>query len=260
MTKEKIPFTEWWDCDDARLPLSKDISRTAPDLEFIGTMIEGQWQPIMVRHDSNLDQWYLSFGRKRLLACRAIKSVGSGPGRVWVRIEEGTAQDAAKDTLIENAQRSANEIGDYLAIKHILLTDAKATYKTIADSIGKLPGYVKHLDTVYARVPGWALDAVMDGTIANTVAVKVGTFAPSEQKKCKAILNDTKKLSMNTAMELRRFVQKEQVASMALALGLNVVSKSDRFFNVDDLQPILTMLEEKKYNEAYDTLSGMMFL
>ena len=254
--KEKVPHTEWWDCDDPRLPLTKDIHRTNPDMEFVATMREGQWQPIMVRHDSNMEQWYMSFGRKRLLACRILKEDSITSGKVWVRIEEGTAQDAARDTLIENAQRSSNEIGDYLAIRHILMTDATATYESIGKSIGKVKGYVKHLDETYARVPGWALDATLAGDIKSySVTVAIGKLNKEQQATCKTELETNKKLPLKFIQDLNRFVKTQAAAAMFNTIkDQGNIPVGREFFNRNDMQALYTLMTNKKYNEALSLL------
>ncbi|MDP2362184.1 MAG: hypothetical protein Q8M94_00290, partial [Ignavibacteria bacterium] len=151
-------------------------------------------------------------------------------------------------SLIENAQRSANGISDFMAIKDILSQDKSATYKSIAQAICKSESYIKTIDRKYAKVPHWALNATMAGDIAETTALLIGTFGKEEQKQCHDILKKDNKLSHESAQQIRRFIQKETMASFAPGLGFNE-PQGQEFYPRCDVETISQMLEAKKYPE-----------
>jgi ParB/RepB/Spo0J family partition protein len=240
---------EIWDCDDIRLPLSGELTRTPPDMAFIQSMIDpGQLEPILVCLDAA--NYFLAFGRRRLLAARYIKANNLGTGEILVRVVEADQNNVMLFGLIENAQRNANGISDYVAIKTILERDKTATYKSIAKAICKTEAYVKTIDKKYARVPDWALEATLQGKIAETTAILVGSFRPAEQKQCRNMLKEKDKLSHEEAQSIRRFVQKEAVASIMPSLGLTPATPTKQaFFPRNNIEKIAELLEAKKYPE-----------
>jgi len=239
-----------WDCDDERLPLSRDLIRTPPDMAFIQSMIDpGQLEPILVCFD--IGSFFLAFGRRRLLAARYIKANNLGAGKILVRVVEASQNDVVLFGLIENAQRNANGISDYVAIKTLLKRDKTATYKSIAKAICKTEAYVKTIDRKYAKVPDWTLEATLQGKIAETTAILVGSFRPAEQRRCRDILKEKEKLTHEEAQGIRRFIQKEAVASMMPSLGLTSATPTKQaFFPRGDIDKIAELLEAKKYPVA----------
>ena len=205
---------ETWALNDDRLPASTDIKRTPPDDAFMESIKEIQLEPIGIGQN-NADEYFLMFGRKRLLALRDLYKRGMVENEVDVRIFYDISKgDAARYALIENAQRSDNPISDAIAIDDILKSDPNATYKTIAESIGKSVTYIKKTYEKYGGCPKWTLVAILDGKMAISTAFALGKRGKDTQAELKKQFKKTGKLTGADVNAARRVAQTASYAQL----------------------------------------------
>ena len=166
--------------------------------------------------------WFLCDGAKRILALREIQENTEGASwTVKVQAVIGiTSNDGATISMLMNAQRSDNPIHMFAVIKRILENDHNSTYKTIAQTIHKPVAYVKQTFIKYGKIPDWTLSAVLDGKIATTTALTIGSFSKGVQAQCEQEFLDKGKLSLKQAAEKRRVIQTGMVAKMSPGLGM----------------------------------------
>jgi ParB-like chromosome segregation protein Spo0J len=250
-----------WDCDDPRLPASHDLKRVPPDKTFIQSIADqGQLQAIGMCHTAD-DQWVLAFGRKRLLAIRALDGKGMPVGKVLVRVFEVLdARQADIFALVENAQRNGNEISDAIAVEQLLKMKVPKgqepqTYQSIAKLIGKSKSYVEKLDKDYARVPEWAKTATLDGKIAPSVIKTLGDMPISVQKACKETFKKSGKLTLENMHEQRQVIRSEATAQV---FSNNAVTNLRQFYTRDDLNFIKSFLTAKEYNRALENIESLL--
>ena len=249
--------TEIWDCNDPRLPITSDLKRTPPDRQFLDSLIDpGQLQPILMCHNDT-DGWFIAFGRRRLLGIRMLLEEGTHDGRILVSYIEATKNNANLFSLVENAQRAANGVADYMAVKEILHSDRTATYESIAKSICKSKAYVQKIDRQYCKIPSWALEATLAGDMAETTAVLIGSFSKTEQEQCYNMFKKDGHLSHERAQQIRRFIQQEIVASFAPGLGFTEPQKQE-FYPRSAIEEIASLLEAKKYPELRKLISKLL--
>lgn len=210
--------TEVWHCDDPRLPLDKDITRIMPDDNFIKTVQRvGVMSPILVayqRTGANMVDTMLVAGRKRLLAMRYCFLNGLRDGMIKVIYAEVDFNLSPYLSMIENAQRSPNELSDYRDIQTIRQTNPMVTYEVIAKAIGKPKTYVIQIDKRYNQIPTWAMTAALDGKIALTTAVELTKVGQDLQDEAHRQFLEKDKFSATAVKELKR------LRSMQHSIGL----------------------------------------
>jgi ParB-like chromosome segregation protein Spo0J len=260
MTKLNEFVTDIWECNDERLPKTEDIMREPPESSFVMDIVDhGQLQPILMCHNDT-DGWFLAFGRRRLLAIRQAFENNLMDGKIYVRVGEGlTRNDGHTFALVENAQRSANPISDYLAIRGLLFSKEVTSYKQIADRLHVSVSYVKQADEKYAHVPTWALEGVIAGTVAQGVAIEIGKLSPPKQKEAKAILKEKGKITGGAVRDMRRVILQDTVSQVTNLTGFETKSDGLRqFFNRDELESIQSLLAEGKTAAAKKALKELL--
>ena len=232
--------SETWNCDDARLPATADIHRSKPDKGFVDTMARGQINPITIRVNKK-DEYFLEAGRRRLLAIRQLKEEGRTDGKVAVRIFKAEEADGDWVTLVENAQITSNPVSDYMSVKRILLHDSM-NYADIAKSIGMPVTYVKNLDQNFARVPDWALNAILKDKMVPSVAKELGKLSDKLIEECRVEMSQSKKgkLTMDMVKQKHRLVQNEATAQAMSFSGPQ--SNLRRLFTRDEIAKAYDML------------------
>ena len=252
---------ESWDLDDDRLPVNEDIIRTPPSADFIASMRNyKQLYPILMCHNKK-DGWFIGFGNKRLLALRILQEEDPDKFKtIFVRIGEDIARDEAYHmSLIENAQRSGNDIHAYKAIEYLLKSDKKATYKSIAQKIHMPTAFVKATVLKYGRIPEWCVQAALDGKIAETTIVAVGKFKKNIQEECRKEYEASGKLPLSVAKDKKKFIQTNIVAKMSPAMGFAVpTSNRKQFYPLKDLEELKKLLDAKKYKQAVQKLEELL--
>lgn len=239
-----------WHCEDPRLPSNADMQRIPPDAAFLNDVaIHNVLQPIMMGFDDKGEpggagEWFLVFGRKRLMAVRQLYKEERTDGYIWVREAVVDPDNAHYLSMIENAQRSKNPISDYADIKHILTTDPSASYKSIAQAVGVPASYVKNLDQMYAKVPDWALKGALDDKIAESVLKELSRASKDQQKKAKEYYDEKENLPMSVLDGLKRLQKNEFSAQFAGSLvGNSVVTSASRvFIPRQEVQDVLDIL------------------
>jgi ParB-like chromosome segregation protein Spo0J len=254
-------------CYDDRLPKNEDLMRVPPEASFISDIIEhGQLQPILMCHNDT-DGWFIGFGRRRLMAIRAAYEMVDDAGQhlhdgmVLVRIGEGlTKNDAAIFSLTENAQREANPISDYLAIRQLLFSKEVTSYEQIAQMLHMTKAYVKTADEKFARVPTWALEGVLNGTIALSTAIGIGKFQAPRQKEVKKIFKDKGKITGGDLVDIRRAMQADSTAQVTSLPGTAAQAPDGlrQYFNRDELLEIKGLLENGAYVPAKKILAALL--
>jgi len=249
-----------WDCIDPRLPKTEDIMREPPESSFVMNIVEhGQLQPIMMCHNDT-DGWFLAFGRRRLLAIRQAFENQLHDGKVYVRIGEGLSKnDGNTFALVENAQRSGNPISDYLAIREMLFSKEFKSYEEIAKVLNVSKAYVKQADEKYAHVPQWALEAVIEGIVAQGVAIQIGKLSTPKQKEAKALLKKDGKITGGTIANMRRVILQDTTSKVTVMAGFDTASNGKRqFFNRDELIEIQELLAGGKTAAAKKALKELL--
>ena len=234
-----------WALNDNRLPANTDIKRTPPDDAFMESIKEIQLEPIGIGQN-NADGYFLMFGRKRLLALRDLYERGMVKNEVDVRIFYDISKgDAARYALIENAQRSDNPISDAIAIDDILKSDPNATYKTIAESIGKSVTYIKKTYEKYGGCPKWTLVAILDGKMAISTAFALGKLGKDTQVELKKQFKKTGKLTGAEVHDSRRAMQVASYAQLIPQSMYQMDIKRDQFTR-GELEQIHSLEELKE--------------
>jgi ParB-like chromosome segregation protein Spo0J len=188
-----IPQTqvgEWWNTNDNRFPPSEEIDRALDQhyYDLVANMRQRKEiaAPLWV---GKLGQtWILIAGRKRLLAARELLQEGMKefafiPVRVFICKSK---DDVAALRLAENFIRSANPVGDYLAIRSLI--QKLGDYKKVAVKVGIRAKDIADMDKAFAPVPDVILQGVLDNKISLTTAIKVGRLENPETKKAMVTL------------------------------------------------------------------------
>jgi len=232
-------FFETWDCNDNRLPVSKELHREPPSWDFIQSLNEFQISPIgVIKQGKN---YHMVWGRKRLLAARigneTVDDVGVPyhHGQIDVLVITGIdPNDRAKWSALENTMRSDNPISLYEDMMNYFKHDKDATYKSVAVALGTTAGHLKALDKKFAKAPKWALNAALRGEIALSTVAAVAQMKPEIQEECKKDFQTDKKLTAGDVKEKKRFIQEEVYKDLMPALGLDV-KQPRQFFTRDEL-------------------------
>ena len=237
---------EIWALNDDRLPRNSELKRTKPDETFIDSVKTfGQLQPIGIGYN-RADGYMFIFGRKRLLALRDLFEQGLGPNKVKVYFYDGISKrEVAELTLIENAQRSDNPIADALAIDDILRSDSGATFKSIAETIGKTVTYVKKAYEHYMSCPKWTLLAVLDNKMAITTAFAVSKLGKDTQEQLKKQFKKNGKLTGAEVHDSRRAMQVASYAELIPQSIYNMDVKRNKFTRAE-LEQIRSLEELKE--------------
>jgi len=236
---------ETWVLDDDRLPESKDVKRTPPDDAFMESIKEVQLEPVGIGYNKT-DGYFLMFGRRRLLALRDLFERGEVKNEIDIRIfQDITKGDAARFTLIENAQRSNNPISDAIVIDNILKSDPNTTYKTVAESIGKSVTYVKKIYEKYGGCPKWTLTAILDGKMAISTAFALGKLGKDTQAELKKQFNKNGKLTGAEVHDSRRAMQVASYAELIPQSMYNMDVKRNEFTRAE-LEQIRSLEELKE--------------
>ena len=236
---------ETWALDDDRLPESKDVKRTPPDDAFMESIKEVQLEPVGIGYNKT-DGYFLMFGRMRLLALRDLFERGEVKNEIDVRIFNNISDgDAARYALIENAQRSDNPISDAIAIDNILKSDPSATYKTIAESIGKPVTYVKKTYEKYGKCLEWTLTAILEGKMAISTAFALGKLGKDTQEQLKKQFKKNGKLTGAEVHDSRRAMQVASYAELIPQSMYNMDVKRNEFTRAE-LEQVRSLEELKK--------------
>lgn len=239
-------YHEEWDCYDKRLPLTKDLVGTPPDADMLNTIQYIQLEEIMVVKKGK--EHIFVFGNRRLRAIRQNIDQGKGSGKVKVCILTGIDPDNIDLLrLIENEQRSCNEIGAYQILHKLINTRAKTggnlgtIYKEVAEITGYPYGRVKAIDDKWKEVPLWAVNAVEDGKIAATVAIALGKMKPDTQTLLKNTYKETGKLTANDVKAQRQVVRQSAYANMSVGLGANLTAPR-QIYGRGELQQLVDLI------------------
>jgi hypothetical protein len=244
---------EVWGVYDNRLPDNVQITRTPPDDAFLESINEVQLQPIGIGIVD--DQIQLLFGRKRLLALRMLSEKQEVERSIRVNIFYGlSSSDSYIISLLENNQRSSNEISDYESVRYFL--HEGLNYKEIAKATGMTVGTIKALDRKWADVPQWAVQGCLDGKIAPSTAIEVGRVGTDVQKTLKKEYNKEGKLSGTRVKEEKRFIQQEQLATMSDSLGLNVTVRD--FYSRAELKDVLKIVKSQSKAKAVEYIQSLL--
>ena len=259
----KYPI-ENWDCYDERLPQSKDFLRSPAEPEFVATIRDwSQLVPVLMGFNDQ-EGWFLCDGAKRILAIREIRenTEGVAPESWTVKVQAVlgiTSNDGDIISMLINAQRSDNPIHMFAVIKHILETDKSANYKSIAETIHRPVAYVKQTFMKFGNIPDWTLAAVLDGKIATTTALAVGSFAKGVQAQCKEEFEEKGKLSLKDAANKRKVVQAGMVAKMAPGLGMTKQDANVKpFFPRKVLIDMQTLLDAGQVDQVKKMLKNLL--
>ena len=203
---ETLPLTS------VKLPKVDEIDRPE-DIAFgelRDSMKEyGQIQPIVVCKITETGKWELVCGRSRLLAAHRLG---------WTHIDAYTGVLATMELAIayrlqENEKRSKNIIGDYLAIKDVIVSTL--SYEEAAKKFGIRTQTVAQLDKDFGKVPADFLIAGMEGKIVPSVLKQIGKLEGKPVfKSLRKKLSENEKVTANDIRELRSARQAE--VTMAL--------------------------------------------
>jgi ParB-like chromosome segregation protein Spo0J len=247
---------ELWQCDDPRFPKTEDIVRVMPDVQFLESIAGvGQLQPIMMCHDlTGGGDWHIGFGRKRLLAIRNLQAANLHDGKVRVTIGENISPDDAEIiSLIENAQRNHNKMGDHATIRGMLRKGR--TFEEIAKAIGKPTSYIKQIDKEFSSVPTWAVNAVLSNKITLATAVGVGKLGPTMQKELKQEFNKGDKLTEHQVVAKRQFVQNNATAQVMPVMN---IPKKREWFSREEVSSIVILLKSGQTEQALEVCNRLL--
>lgn len=237
-------------CDDKMFPPSTEILREPPTKSFLESIAFQQLQPIGVSKKGRA--YTLRFGRKRLLAIRQLFAEGRHDGMIDVYIfKGGTEEDYIAFSGQENTMRTDNPFSLYADMKSILLSDKKATYKTIAVILGTTANVLKALDKKLSGVPDWAVDGAVEGKIKFAALDQISKLGKSDLKEAKTIFKKNDKLTGPDVKKLRNATRDACVADLSGQLFTE--EKSPRkYFTRDELELLNDLIpssaeEAKKY-------------
>ena len=127
-----------------------------------------------------------------------------------------------------------------MSVKRMLLHDSM-NHADIAKSIGMPVTYVKNLDQNFARVPDWALNAILNDKMVPSVAKELGKLSDKLQEECRVEMSQSKKgkLTMDMVKEKHRLVQNEATAQAMSFSGPQ--SNLRRFFTRSEVEELLSM-------------------
>jgi hypothetical protein len=237
----------------------EQIERIPPSADFVESIREyGQLQSILMCYNDS-EGWFLVDGAQRLLAIRSLWEQDND----WkIAVTEALgiySNDTQIISMIINAQRKDNPLHEFATIKRIMVSDRTATYKSIALQIHKPVTYVKSTFETYGRIPQWALDALVDGKIAETTAIKIGKFTKGIQEECRKEYEENGKLSLKEAANKRRLVQRNIIAKMSPAMGFATsTGKRQQFYPVKVLDELKALLDASKYAQAKKMLEDLL--
>lgn len=245
MSKKVQSQIENWDVFDERLP--EKLICVPPDDTFIASFEERQYQPIAV----NLweEEYTLIFGNRRLYAGRAIANQ-DGRRTIEVRVFAVPPEDIPTIQAQENSLRSDNEISDFMILKELLgstETDEEGnlyalTYKDCASRMGRSVGYLKKLDNQWSSIPkgkknDWILEAVLNGTMTQTTAKKLGKLSDEQLKVTKEEHKESGKLTGKFVNDLRNITRSSITQNVMEKLEKSFTPKK-QFFTRQEVQSI----------------------
>ena len=239
-----------WHCNDKRLPLNKDIKGPPPTENMLETLQEIQLHEVGVVQKGK--QFFFRWGTRRLKAIRQLFEEGKHNGDIRILLLTGIdPEDSKRLSLIENDQRSPNEVNTWQIIREMLYAkpvDGNApTYKSISDYTGITIGEIKALERKWGTVPVWSINAVARGDIAPSTAIAVGKLSRELQKECKTQLETTKKLSAVTVKAKREFVRTEAYGAMIPGLNLPVVRD---YYTRQEVEAIQSYLATNRFDDV----------
>lgn len=248
-SKNKI---ELWDPWDKRLP--EAVVREAPSLAFIEGMAEDQWSAIGVGHNRE-EGWFLMYGRKRLLAKRAIaadpEKYTIEQSAIKVEIFEGiTKAEALKATVIENAHRSNNEVTTWQAIKEKMKEKDFASYEKVAEFFGLTIGQVKSYENKWHKVPDWAVQGVVDGGMSVSTARMIGHSPMSVQKELKKSYKKDEGLTMAQVQETKHVTMKDFMPAA-------MIKEPPRFVPMAEINKLLWVVENRPKKDVIDFIHSL---
>jgi hypothetical protein len=252
MNKKIEKTFETWHCNDERLPETKELAGPPPAESMLETLQYIQEQPIgIVKHGKN---YIFIWGRRRLKAIRQLFEENKHDGSIDILVITGIdPNDYGKLAIIENQQRSPNEISAWETIRAMLyakpVDNVAPTYKTISDYLQMSIGEIKALERKWGKVPVWASNAVVKGIVAPTTAILIGKLDKSLQDECKETLRTEKKLSFANVKEKKQFVQ---IASYAQMMPQLQIAVQRDYYSREELQQLAdlipnTAVEAQKY-------------
>lgn len=247
---------EIWDCYDPRLPLDKDLTGTPPDDGMLESIQQIQLQEILVVKKGK--EYIFRFGNRRLRAIRMNHALGRPPGVVEVVVVEGVdPEDWNMLTLIENEQRSPNEMSAYEILHDMVQKRMKSggdlgtVYKEVAKLTGYTAGQVKAIDNKWCKVPLWAVNAAGQGKIAPNTAIELGKLSPELQKECKADFQKNKKLTAGDVKAKRQVRQAVQYQNIMVDIG----QQPRQMFMRDELEELFQL---DTWDAMYNALKALL--
>jgi hypothetical protein len=236
---------DYWSIDDPRLPAK--IYRGTPDAAFLEDMrTHPQRQPVVCVQCYEDGLWYFPIGNKRLLTLRLLNEEKPGEyGQIWVAWTVGLSKVEIQElTLLDNINRSANPITDYMAVR-TLLGEQKPdgqlmSYRDIADHLSLPISRIKEMDQKFAYVPEWALNAILDDKCTVGTAIAIGRLSTANQDKCKEIFYKKNKIVSSDVDALRHAAKVDMTASTIQLAGLNTAQPKE-FYARDEIENLLTL-------------------
>ena len=230
---------EYWDVNDKRLPITKDIQRPYDKNDLVSLQNNGyQISPILVIKKGK--DFTLVDGRCRILKIREYLEAGQHTGTIKVLVVTGIdPSERYKISMIANAQRSVNRLNDFNSMVAMRKSNPLITYNDMYKATGIGVGTLKAIDKTYSKVPPWAVNALVKGDIKTSVAESLAHLNHDTQKELKELYTKNKKLTATDVKEKRRFVQQSVYAGMAPKL--NIPTGRD-FFMRSEMEELFNLI------------------
>ena len=230
---------EYWDVNDKRLPLTKDIDRPFDPGELESLRNNGyQINAILVIKKGK--EYFLVDGRNRVLKIRHLLENNLHTGKIKVQVITGIdPADRYAISMIANAQRSTNKLNDFRCIKAMRDIDPLMTWNDLYKKTGIPVNTLKAIDKTYSKVPLWAINAMVQGHITTSVAESLAHLNYDTQKELEELYSKKKKLTATDVKEKRRFVQQSVYAGMAPKLN---IPTGRNFFMRSEMEELFNLI------------------
>lgn len=259
---------ERWHCTDSRFPIktsrpvgNKSLDTLRGEVLEDGTILDGfQLHPVLVilEKKGKKENYTFVFGNGRLQRIRDFFEEGCHTGYVDVLVVEGMdPNDKDALALIENNQRSPNELGDYHTLCDLRKQNPNISYIEVFNMTGMSIQTQKKLDKTYKNVPLWAQNAMLRGEIAVTTAKAIGGLGTDSQGELKVLLKEQGYLSNSDVTEKKRFIQQEAYAPMLQSSSLFPVQPK-QFYDRADLEAIHQRMLEQNWEAALIGIESLL--